>query len=80
MSKEIHAQCAASVLMGKFMVAVVTEGRAERSGTWTRLRERVPFSAPYRSTIQPPSAMKHSVDSGWSARAEHQPRPPGLRL
>ena len=46
-SKEIHAQCAASVLMGEFMVAVVTEGRAERSGTWTRVGERVPFSAPY---------------------------------
>jgi DNA-binding IclR family transcriptional regulator len=46
-SKEIHAQCAASVLMGNSMVAVVTEGRAERSGTWTRVGERVPFSAPY---------------------------------
>jgi DNA-binding IclR family transcriptional regulator len=47
LAKEMHAQCAASVLMGNVMVAVVTEGRAQRAGTWTRVGERVPFSAPY---------------------------------
>jgi DNA-binding IclR family transcriptional regulator len=46
-SKEIQAQCAASVLTGDVMVAVVTEGTAQRAGTWTRVGERVPFAAPY---------------------------------
>jgi DNA-binding IclR family transcriptional regulator len=44
---EIEAQCTASVLMGDLLVAVVAEGRARSSGTWSRIGTRVPFSAPF---------------------------------
>jgi DNA-binding IclR family transcriptional regulator len=33
--------------MGDLLVAVVAEGRARSSGTWSRIGTRVPFSAPY---------------------------------
>jgi DNA-binding IclR family transcriptional regulator len=46
-AEEIEAQCTASVLMGDLLVAVVAEGRARSSGTWSRIGTRVPFSAPY---------------------------------
>jgi hypothetical protein len=74
-SKEIQAQCAASVLMGDVMVAVVTEGTAQRAGTWTRVGERVPFAAPYGAPFAA-LGMKGCVELGWSERAEHQPVPP----
>jgi DNA-binding IclR family transcriptional regulator len=46
-SDEIEAQCTASVLMGDLLVAVVAEGRARSTGTWSRIGTRVPFSAPF---------------------------------
>jgi DNA-binding IclR family transcriptional regulator len=46
-ANEIEAQCTASVLIGDLLVAVVAEGRARSSGTWSRIGTRVPFSAPF---------------------------------
>jgi DNA-binding IclR family transcriptional regulator len=46
-SEEIGAQCTGSVLMGDMMVALMVEGQARRSGTFSRVGERVPFSAPF---------------------------------
>jgi DNA-binding IclR family transcriptional regulator len=47
LADEIKAQCTASVLMGDLLVAVVAEGRARSTGTWSRIGTRVPFSAPF---------------------------------
>lgn len=47
LADEIEAQCTASVLMGDLLVAVVAEGRARSTGTWSRIGTRVPFSAPF---------------------------------
>jgi DNA-binding IclR family transcriptional regulator len=46
-AEEIEAQCVGSVLVGDMMVALIVEGQARRSGTFSRVGERVPFSAPF---------------------------------
>ncbi len=44
---ELEAQCAASVMMGDELVALVTAGRPRRVATWTQPGTRVPFVAPF---------------------------------
>src|SRR5687768_11944342 len=44
---EIEAQCAASVLMGRDIVAVAVAGRPRRVVTWTRIGTRVAFGPPF---------------------------------
>jgi DNA-binding IclR family transcriptional regulator len=65
-SEEIGAQCVGSVLMGDLMVGVMVEGHPRRAGTFTRVGERVPFSAPYGAPFA--AYADEALRKRWMAR------------